>query len=106
MRQRPQVGIDIDLVSDSGDIYVGPYILSWCNQGDDDWGSFGLSCDGKWELYMTYHESYDPFSGRWEKGYGFIDWELCVYNNSVKAWSPAVSWYQLRRFIKNHLHRT
>jgi hypothetical protein len=106
MRQRPQVGIVIDLLSDYGDIYVGPYVLSWCNQGDGEWGSFGFSCDGKWEWYMTYYESYDPFSGKLEKDHGFIDWELCVYNDSVKVWSPAVNWYQLKKFIRKHLRRT
>jgi hypothetical protein len=106
MRQRPQVGIVIDLLSDYGDIYVGPYVLSWCNQGDGEWGSFGFSCDGKWEWYMTYYESYDPFSGKLEKDHGFIDWKLCVYNDSVKAWLPAVNWYQLKKFIRKHLRRT
>jgi hypothetical protein len=32
MRLRPRIGIDINLVDDYGDIYVGPLEISWCNQ--------------------------------------------------------------------------
>jgi hypothetical protein len=82
MRLRPRIGIDINLVDDYGDIYVGPLEISWCNQAYYEPGSFGLDWGNKWHLYMTYYESCDPFTGTQDGWPGFVDWELCVHNDS------------------------
>jgi hypothetical protein len=34
---------------------------------------------------MTYYESCDPFTGTQDGWPGFVDWELCVYNDSVRV---------------------
>ena len=109
MRLRPRIGIDINLVDDYGDIYVGPLEISWCNQGDYEPGSFGLDWQNKWHLYMTYYESCDPFTGTQDGWPGFVDWELCVYNDSVRSkqcYSPMLAWYNLKKWISNHLRRS
>ena len=56
MRLRPRIGIDINLVDDYGDIYIGLLEISWCNQAYYEPGSFGLDWGNKWHLYMTYCE--------------------------------------------------
>jgi hypothetical protein len=109
MRLRPRFGIDINLIDDYGDIYVGPLEISWCNQACYEPGSFGLDWGNKWHLYMTYYESCDPFTGTQDGWPGFVDWELCVYNDSVddkQCYSPMVAWYNLKKWISNHLHRS
>ena len=109
MRQHTNFGIDINLKDDYGDIYLGPLEISWCNQGNGELGSFGLDWGNKWHLYMTYYESCDPFTGIQDGWFGFIDWELCVYNDSVRCkqcWSPTVTWFKLKKWISKHLHRT
>ena len=109
MRLRPNFDIDINLKDDYGDIYLGPIEISWCNQGDSEVGSFSLDWKGKWNLYMTYYESCDPFTGVQDGWPGFVDWELCVYNDSVmgsQCWSLAITLVKLKKFIGKHLRRT
>lgn len=104
MRKRPNFAIDINLVDDYGDIYVGPLEISWCNQSVDEHGSCGFGWGSKWHLYMTYYVPCDPFTGSTKGWSGFIDWELWVYNDTVICCSPAVTWRKLKRWIDNHSH--
>ena len=106
MRLRSRFDADINLVDDYGDIYVGPLVISWCNQGDGEHGSFGLNWSDKWHLYMTYYEPCDPFNGSTHGWPGFVDWELCVYNDTVKCWSSGMYGAKLKKWAGKHLRRT
>jgi hypothetical protein len=105
MRLRPSFGVDINLKDDYGDIYLGPLEISWCNQGNGEVGSCGVTWGGKWHLYMTYYESCDPFTGVQDGWPGFIDWELSVYGKETKCWSPVVTWFKLKKWSGKHLRR-
>lgn len=106
MRLRPNFGVDINLKDDYGDIYLGPLEISWCNQGDGEVGSCGMTWQNKWHLYMTYYESCDPFTGVQDGWPGFIDWELSVYGKKTKCWSPVVTWFNLKKGINKYLRKT
>ena len=106
MRQRPCISIDINLLNDYGDIFVGPLEVSWCNQGNGEVGSCGVTWQNKLHLYMSYYESCDPFTGVQDGWPGFIDWELSVYGNETKCWSPVITWFKLKKWFDKHLHRT
>lgn len=100
MRLRPCFGININLLNDYGDIYVGPLEISWCNQEYGEAGSFGIGWGFKGHLYMTYCEPCDPFTGKPDCGPGFLDWELCIHNKDkplIINWSCLVK-KVIRRF--------